>query len=42
MTVINFINAKASMDRVNHFFGYEEKSYDGLNEDDPELQVGDI
>jgi ABC-type bacteriocin/lantibiotic exporter with double-glycine peptidase domain len=27
MTVVNFINAKASMDRVNHFFGYEEKNY---------------
>jgi ABC-type multidrug transport system fused ATPase/permease subunit len=31
MTVINFINAKASMDRVNHFFGYEEKNFEGIN-----------
>ncbi len=23
MTVINFMNAKASLDRVDHFFGYE-------------------
>lgn len=42
MTVINFINAKASMDRVNHFFGYEEKSQEGIDTNDQELQVGDI
>lgn len=42
MTVMNFINAKASMDRVNHFFGYEEKSFEGINENDQDLQVGDI
>jgi ATP-binding cassette subfamily C (CFTR/MRP) protein 2 len=42
MTVMNFINAKASMDRVNHFFGYEEKCFDGINENDQDLQVGDI
>jgi len=23
MTIINFVNAKASLDRVDHFFGYE-------------------
>jgi len=25
MTIINFMNAKASLDRIDHFFGYEEK-----------------
>jgi len=23
MTIINYMNAKASLDRVDHFFGYE-------------------
>ncbi len=26
ITLINFINAKASLARIEHFFGYEEKS----------------
>lgn len=42
MTVMNYVNAKASMDRVNHFFGYEEKSFEGINDNDQDLQVGDI
>jgi ABC-type multidrug transport system fused ATPase/permease subunit len=42
MTIVNFINAKASMDRVNHFFGYEEKNFEGINDNDQELQIGDI
>lgn len=42
MVISSFVNAKASMDRVNHFFGYEEKSYEGINENDSELQIGDI
>ncbi len=31
MVIISFVNAKASMDRVNHFFGYEEKNFEGIN-----------
>ncbi len=42
MTIINFMNAKASLDRVDHFFGYEERVLEGNNFDDPNLQVGDI
>ncbi len=42
MTVITYMNAKASMERVNHFFGYEEKQYEGINENDQDLQTGDI
>lgn len=42
MTVITYMNAKASMERVNHFFGYEEKKYEGINENDQDLQTGDI
>jgi ABC-type multidrug transport system fused ATPase/permease subunit len=42
MVISSFVNAKASMDRVNHFFGYEEKNYEGINENDSELQIGDI
>lgn len=42
MTIINFMNAKASLDRVDHFFGYEEKNMEGCNFNDKELQVGDI
>jgi hypothetical protein len=30
------------MERVNHFFGYEEKQYEGINENDQDLQTGDI
>ena len=42
MTIINFMNARASLERVDHFFGYEEKSEEGFNLNDAELQVGDI
>ena len=42
MTIINFMNAKASLDRVDHFFNYDERSLEGNNFNDPELQVGDI
>ena len=42
MTIINFMNAKASLERIDHFFGYEERKLDGLNFDDTDLQVGDI
>jgi len=34
MTVVNYINAKASLTRVDHFFGYEEKSDEGFNTQD--------
>lgn len=34
MTIINFMNAKASLDRVDHFFGYQEKSLEGCNFND--------
>jgi ABC-type multidrug transport system fused ATPase/permease subunit len=34
MTIINFMNAKASMERVDHFFGYEEKKMEGINSND--------
>jgi len=42
MTVITFMNAKASLERVDHFFGYEERSLEGIDFNDSELQVGDI
>ena len=42
MTVINFMNAKASLERVDHFFGYEERHLDGLDFNDTDLQVGEI
>lgn len=34
MTIINFMNAKASLERVDHFFGYEEKVEEGFNLND--------
>ena len=42
MTVITFMNAKASLERVDHFFGYEERKLDGIDFNDADLQVGDI
>ena len=42
MTIINFMNAKASLERIDHFFGYEERKFEGLDFDDRDLQVGDI
>ena len=42
MTIINFINGKASLERVEHFLGYEEKDMKGINTDDKELEQGQI
>lgn len=42
MTVITFMNAKASLERVDHFFGYEDKSTEGVNTNDTDLEVGEI
>ena len=42
MTVINFMNAQASLERVDHFFGYEERHLEDINLNDTDLQVGDI
>jgi ATP-binding cassette subfamily C (CFTR/MRP) protein 1 len=33
MTLINFMNAKASLARIEHFFGYEEKNEFGFDTD---------
>ena len=42
MTLTTYMNAKASLERVDHFFGYEEKSSEGFEDNDPLLQRGDI
>lgn len=34
MTLINFMNAKASLDRIDHFFGYQEKTTEGFDGND--------
>jgi len=40
MTLINLINTKASLARIEHFFGYEEKNELGFDSDAKELEVG--
>lgn len=42
ITLINFMNSRASLERVEHFLGYEERGLDGINMDDQELQPGQI
>lgn len=42
ITLINYMNSRASLERVEHFLGYEEKNMDGINIDDVELQAGQI
>ena len=42
MTVITFMNAKASLERVDHFFGYDEKNDEGINTNDTDLEIGEI
>ena len=42
ITLINFMNAKASLARVAHFLGYEERKMKGINTDDQELKPGQI
>lgn len=42
MTLIQFANAKASMDRIEHFFNYFDMRSDGINSEDKALEVGEI
>jgi len=42
MTLINLINAKASLMRVEHFFGYGDKDLTDFNTDDEKCETGDI
>lgn len=42
MTLINYMNSKASLARVEHLLGYEEKRDEGINNDDDQLEVGEI
>jgi ABC-type multidrug transport system fused ATPase/permease subunit len=37
MSLINYMNAKASLERVEHFFGYDERSMEGINTDNENL-----
>ena len=37
MTLVNFMNAKASLARVDHFLDYEERSLEGINIEDESL-----
>lgn len=36
------MNSKASLARVEHLLGYEEKRDEGINNDDDQLEVGEI
>lgn len=42
ITLINYMNGKASLQRVEHLLGYEEKNMEGINNDNKEMQVGEI
>lgn len=42
ITLISFMNSKASLSRVDHFLEYEEKNIDGFNKNDSELHPGQI
>lgn len=42
MTLINFMNSQASLERVEHFLGYEERNEEGINFNDKDLKNGDI
>jgi ABC-type multidrug transport system fused ATPase/permease subunit len=42
MTVVQYANAKASLTRVDHFFGYPEAKTDGINVNDESLEPGEL
>ena len=42
MTAINFMNARASLTRVDHFLEYEEKNYEGIDNDNASFEKGQI
>lgn len=37
ITLINYMNSKASLERVEHFLGYEERDFEGINLNDEGL-----
>ena len=41
-TVITFMNARASLQRVDHFLDYEEKNDEGINNDNASFDKGQI
>lgn len=42
ITLVHFMNSRASLARIEHFLGYEERSLEGINTNDQDLEVGQI
>lgn len=42
LTLIYYMNSKASLRRIDHFLEYEEKNQEGFEKNDESLEKGDI